>query len=352
MPTQLLASFTNAPEAQVGQLWSALETGGYMFSENLSNYLRIQVQARCRFRQFCELPEQSASSAKGRGDVFTWNIYKDLPAPAAGTHEIAQGLVGELEEWTQGTPDTLTSMPTTRLLITQGTCTVLEFGHAVPYSGVLDDLSAHPVREVIKKALERNAAQTLDTVAHAQFDNAQLTAVPVSGTSDTDILFETAGTPTVTNNRAMTARHVRAIAIQMRERNIPSHAHGDYYCVARPLTFNNVETDLESVQQYTETGFGRVTNGEKGRYAGVRFVEQTNIASESWTNGASDAAYFFGEDVVNECCVVPEEIRGKIPDDYGRGKGVAWYYVGNFALTRPTTELADQRVVKWDSMAP
>jgi hypothetical protein len=30
------------------------------------------------------------------------------------------------------------------------------------------------------------------------------------------------------------------------------------------------------------------------------------------------------EDTVTEGIVIPEEIRGKLPGDYGRSKGVAW----------------------------
>lgn len=34
------------------------------------------------------------------------------------------------------------------------------------------------------------------------------------------------------------------------------------------------------------------------------------------------------EDTVAEGLVIPEEMRGQIPTDYGRQKGVAWYYLG------------------------
>jgi hypothetical protein len=34
------------------------------------------------------------------------------------------------------------------------------------------------------------------------------------------------------------------------------------------------------------------------------------------------------EDTVAEALVIPEEMRGAIPSDYGRSKGVAWYYLG------------------------
>jgi len=44
---------------------------------------------------------------------------------------------------------------------------------------------------------------------------------------------------------------------------------------------------------------------------------------------------------------VPEEMRGKIPSDYGRSKGVAWYYLGGFGIVH--TLASNARIVKWDS---
>ena len=44
---------------------------------------------------------------------------------------------------------------------------------------------------------------------------------------------------------------------------------------------------------------------------------------------------------------IPEEIRGKIPTDYGRSKGVAWLYLGGFGLCH--TSATEARIVKWGS---
>jgi len=63
----------------------------------------------------------------------------------------------------------------------------------------------------------------------------------------------------------------------------------------------------------------------------------------------SDWAYFFGEDTVAEAIVVPEEMRGAIPSDFGRAKGIAWYYLGGFALVQ--TQAKQARIIKWDSAA-
>ena len=64
-------------------------------------------------------------------------------------------------------------------------------------------------------------------------------------------------------------------------------------------------------------------------------------------NAKSDEAYFFGEDTVIEAIVCPPEIRGKLPGDFGRDKGVAWYALEGFAIVH--TLAAQSRIVKWAS---
>ena len=124
---------------------------------------------------------------------------------------------------------------------------------------------------------------------------------------------------------------------------------GDYFAIGRPTTFRTLKNDLESLHQYVDAGFRMIMNGEIGRYEGVRFVEQTNIASQAWTNSKSDTVHFFGEDTVAEAIACPEEMRGKIPGDYGRDKGVAWYALGGFGIVHGNADNA--RIVRWTSAA-
>jgi len=56
-----------------------------------------------------------------------------------------------------------------------------------------------------------------------------------------------------------------------------------------------------------------------------------------------------GGDTVTEAVCIPEEVRAKIPGDYGRSKGIAWYYLGGFGLGHP--DAVNSRIVKWDSAA-
>ncbi len=310
-----------------GQLWATNSLGGYMYSDRLSKVLRHAVQPLVKFRQFADVKD-AAAQGKGKGDTFHWNVYSDVA--------------------TQGTTLVETStMPETNFTITQGTMTITEYGNSVPYTGKLDDLSEHPVKEVINKVLKNDAKKAFDIAAHAQFNATPLRVVPTGGTSTNAITLTTNGTATATNNVAMGKEHVKAIVDLMKERNIPPYMGDDYAALAHPSTFRQLKNDLESVHQYVDAGFQMILNGEIGRYESTRFIEQTNIAKSSWTNNKSNWAFFFGDDTVAEGIAVPEEMRGKIPTDYGRSRGIAWYYLGGFGLVH--TQAAQARIVKWDS---
>jgi hypothetical protein len=172
------------------------------------------------------------------------------------------------------------------------------------------------------------------------------------------LTLATNGTTTLTNNIALGKAHVKLVVDLMKERNIPTFANDDYYAIAWPSTFRAVKDELESVHQYTTQGFGMIMAGEIGRYEGCRFVEQTNVAKETalWNaNGKSDWAYFFGEDPIAEAVVCPEEVRAKLPSDYGRSNGIAWYYLGGFGVVHGqsasgvSVDPDNEVIVKWAS---
>lgn len=312
-----------------GQLWATDSEGGYMYSDRLSKVLRYAVQPLVKFRQFADVKD-AAGQGKGKGDVYHWNVYSDVANQGAAIIET-------------------NTMPETNFTITQGTLTMTEHGNSVPYTGKLDDLSEHSVTEVIDKVLKNDAKKAFDIASHAQFDLTPLRVVPTSGTATDSVALTTNGTATATNGVAMGKDHVKAIVDLMKERNIPPYMGDDYGCLGHPSTFRKLKNDLESVHQYTPEGFRMILNGEIGRYENARFFEQTNIAKSGFTSGKSNWAYYFGGDTVAEAIVIPEEMRGKIPSDYGRSRGIAWYYLGGFGIVH--TAAAQARIVKWDSAA-
>lgn len=296
--------------------------------------------------QFCDVKD-ATQQGKSKGQEFHWDVYQDVTSPAGST----------LTE--------TNTMPETNFTIVQGTLTITEAGNSVPFSGKLDDLSKQPVKTIINKVLKNDASKWFDASAVTQFN---LTPLRVVGTSSTTITLSTNGTATGTNSQAFNTGHAKLIVDTMKERNIPAYEGDDYYAIAWPTTLRALKNQLETIHQYTDAGFQMIMNGEIGRYENVRYVEQTNIpkggaadsttwnaftrTADAWNGGFSDWIYFFGADTVAEAIAVPEEMRGKIPTDYGRSKGVAWYYLGGFGLVH-TIDAANNsknaRIVKWDS---
>jgi len=303
-----------------GQVWETNTAGGYSYSGELSDTLRNALQPMTRFVQHCEADDFTDKGLHA-GDAFQWNVYSDVST---------QG--GRLVENQR--------MPETGFTISQKSGTIYEFGNSVAYSGRLDDASRHPIKQIIHKALRNDCVKAFENEASTQFEATPLTA---TGTSTTAFTLQTNGAYSAAAVILYNA-HVKGISDTMKERNIPVWSDGDYRCIGRPSTFRAFKNDLEVLHNNVDEGFGRLLNGEVGRHwEGIRFFEQTHIASQGYSAG--DQAFFFGEDTVIEAIVCPPEMRGKLPGDFGRDKGVAWYAEEGFKLVHDVA--ADARIIKW-----
>lgn len=302
-----------------------------------------------QFRQFCDARDASAQG-KGHGQIFTWDM------------------VGTLSRTDRALLETNT-MPQSNFTVQQGTGTVVERGVSIPYTQMLEALSKFSVRQPVMKALKADAARDLDALAFNQFNLTPLRYASSTTTNDPTTAFTTNGTATLTNSAAFSTSNWKGIIDTMRERNIPFYTGSDYVCIGWPRTYRGVKNTLESLHQYTETGLQLIFNGEIGRYEQTRAVEQTNVpkggaadvtpttqasnalnnTTDAWNGGFSDWLFFMGDDTVIEGVAIPMEVRAKIPTDFGRSKGLAWYYLGGFAAIRASTDPANWSVIKWDS---
>lgn len=310
-----------------GQLWVTDTLGGLSYADELSDLMRTAVQPLVKWRQFCDADDHSKKGLH-RGQLFTWDVYSDVASAGGALTETA-------------------TVPESNFTITQGTGTVTEYGLAVPFTAKLDNLSKHPISRIIEKVLKNDCKKVLDSAAYTQFNLTKLRFVATTNTA-TGTLY-TDGTATGTNSVALSTTHVKVIVDLMKERNIPPYNGNDYFSVGHPSSFRTVKNSLETLHQYVDRGFDMILNGEIGRYEGVRFIEQTNVAKAGWTNGTSNQVFFFGEDTVHEAVVIPEEIRAKIPTDFGRSKAIMWFALLGYAIVH--TVAAQSRIVKWDSAA-
>lgn len=328
-----------------GQLWSTNSEGGFLYSDEMSNLLRTQMQPLTKFRQLCD-PRDGSEKGLNRGDRYTWVIVSDVGQRGRRLDE-------------------RTPIPETGFTVAQGSLTVYEAGNSVPLTQRVTLMAQHDVESIVDNALRNDCVKYHDAEAHAQFNATPLRVSPAGGNSATSVVLTTNSVASTTNNVALGIGHIKAVSDLMKERNMPAYRGDDYLAVARTSTYRTFKDQLETIKQYTETGLMHIFAGEIGRYEGFRFIEQSNIprggandsttfdafsgVSDPWNNALSDWCFFMAADTVIEVDCVLEEIRAKLPGDYGRAKGMAWYWMGAYGLVH--TDPANARVIKWDSAA-
>jgi N4-gp56 family major capsid protein len=321
---------------------------GFWYNDELSDFLRTALQPAVKFRQLCEPDPGAMEKGLHVGEAYRWNNYGNVSQQGRKLVETEP-------------------VPEANLTVSQGELTVTEFGLSVPYTGKLTALAKHDVIRIISKALKNDARKAFDIEAFLQFKETPLRVAPTSGTSTTSITLTENSATATTNNVALGTGHVKATVDAMRERNVPGYVEDDYVAISHPTTWRPFKNELETLHQYTELGLNKIFNGEIGRYEGTRFIEENFIpkggandstsydpytgTADAWNNGKSSWAFFFGGDTVQEAVVIPEEIRAKIPGDYGRARGIMWYAMTGFGITHDEDVPSESRIFMWDSAA-
>lgn len=317
-------------------LWST--QSGYLTNNKLNMKFQRAAQPLMRFRQFVKFKE---AFGKMQGQTVNW-----LKVSNASTYG---GSLVETQTMHEG------GQP-----LTWGTLSVTEYGLSIPFTFKVATLSEFDVMEIMRGSLLDDAVKVIDGVIETQFNTTPLRYV---GTATGGGAVTTDGTATATNTSALNPYHVRKMVSQLKTRNVPGYnaIGGDYAFIGSVEAMENMSTQLQSVAQYTESGYQKILNGEVGRFHGTRFVEDTwatrftysasarTATAKSWSGGSSLDGYLFGSPTVREAIVVPEEIRMKVTTDYGRSKGIAWYMLGGWAIEWSTA--ANARIIKWDSAA-
>lgn len=296
------------------QSWSTAVSGGYLANPRLSSKLRFALTPLMKFRQFCDIKE---AWGKGEGDTLYFDKISRINT--AG-----------------GTLSELSTIPAHKFQIRRGTIVLSEWGHAIPYTGKLEDLAQFNIVDPVQRSLRDDMAITLDKAAGKQF---KLTTVKYTGTSTAAGLLETLSTSsdkTLASSKNVKGGwrlfHVKECVKALKSQNVPPYDDaGNYVCIASVNFLFELMKDADWKNAVYYGDPERAFAGEVGRIAGVRFVEETNYLINTIGSGGNyGEAVIFGKEAVIEGVAVPEELRAKIPSDYGRSKGVAWYSICGF----------------------
>lgn len=306
------------------QQWAVSADGGYFANPFISERLRFSTQPLMKFRQFIR-PEPGYGKKKGDTVLF------DRVANVA----TAGRAISEME-----------TMPETTVAVDQGSVIVNEYGNSVPWTGKLEELSEFDVENIWLRVLRDDAAKTIDKQVGATFKLTNETYVP-TGTDSAPTFTETAGGNATAATRNIAAVDVKNIVDDMKSTFLIPPYDGENYMCINSVKFGRRlkdDPDWEDAAKYGEPE--RLFSGEIGRYYGVRFVEETNVLNNVLgTQTFNGEAVFFGADPVVEAIAIPLEMRAKIPTDYGRDKGLAWYFLGGWQITFPDSAAGRLKII-------
>jgi hypothetical protein len=318
-----------------GNLW--VDDSGVLYSPRLSAKLQFSAQPMFRFREYVDIKE---AFGKQVGESVNWDKIANVTNFGGKIVETA-------------------TMPTTRQAITKGTLSVTEYGNAIPYTGKIEALSQQSLETIIDKGLKDDMVKCLDGEVERQFNATQLYYV---GTTTASGTLTTNGTATATNTSAFNLTHLGNMADELRKRNVPGFEslEGRYVLIASIEALRGLKSDMQGKHPAIPTAFSELVNGGQFEYDNVVVVLDTfatrftydstakTATAKTFTGSNSLDAYMFGADTVREAVAVPEQIRQKEVTDYGRSKGLAWYFLGGWQLE--WSDEPNSRIIKWASL--
>jgi N4-gp56 family major capsid protein len=294
----------------------------------LSADLRSAAVAESKFMQFVR-PE----SGYGRksGESITIARVSSLAIPSSG--KLSEGF----------------KIPEDSLTISTVAITVSEWGRAVPYTSLSEDLSKFDMESIVQQELMKQMRLVLDNACASAFKTCKIKA---RSSSVSAVAFDTAGSFTALGTNQLDVAHVEQIRDYMyKDLLVPPYEGDDYISLVSTKAKRGLLSDpaWEDWHKYTDPQ--AKYNGEIGRIENIRFIETNNnnaLSNAVGTNSIGEAL-FFGSDAVVMAVALDPELRAGIPGDFGRQKAVAWYGIMDFGLVWDTANAGEAKVVHFGS---
>jgi len=237
-------------------------------------------------------------------------------------------------------------IPEDTLAISSKAITVSEFGRAVTYTGLSNDLANIEIPETVERALTRQMTTSLDRAAMDAFKAAKVKAIPDASAS---LVFDTDGTPSTTAAVNLEYYHVEQIRDYLVSTLLaPPFVGDEYFCLASTKALRGLKQDPKWEEWSKYTMPEAKATGEVGKIEGIRFVEVADtgaLSASKGTGGVLGEAVFFGADAVAQAMVVVPHLRHAIPSDFGRSNAVAWYGILKWDIIWDTANSGEARVV-------
>ena len=288
-----------------GDLWAVNSEGGYLTNNSLSKSLREQALPAYVYRQFCNIKEDPGAK---KGDTVFFD--KLLKISTKG-----------------GTLTETNTIPSSPWKVQKDSVVVTEWGNSAEYTQKLETLASFDPNNISTLTLKKDMIEVIDSAAFSQFNQADFIAV---ATNTATTVFTSNGTATISATANASDSTVRDIIDNMEQKWVPRFADGNYRGILSINTRRGIYNFLQPIAQYADPQYRH--NSEVGQYYSCRFaIDNTgNLKDNVGASSLYGEGFFFGQEAVLEAIALSEEVRMKIPTDYGRSKGVAWYAIMQF----------------------
>lgn len=307
------------------QNWTYDAPSGVYKNHQLSSQLRFAAIAQTKFMQFVK-PE--AGYGKKRGESITITRVSNISEPSSGR-------ISELQR-----------IPETEVVMTTTSITVSEWGQAVPYTSLAQDLGKFDLENSIQKKLRDVMSLVLDSAAADAFKSAKVKAIPNGASS---LVFDTDGVASTTATVNLNVYHIEQIRDYMFSTlYVPPYANDDYIGLVSTKAKRGLMSDtaFETWHKYTDPQ--SKYSSEVGRMENIRFIEINNPNALSQSLGSGSVlgeAVIFGDDAVAMAVAQDPELRAAVPGDFGRVKSVAWYAIAEFGVVWDTANAGEAKIV-------
>jgi N4-gp56 family major capsid protein len=240
----------------------------------------------------------------------------------------------------------MTKIPIDSYSITTRAIVVTEWGRGVEYTNLADELTWFNLDSEVQMVLKDQMKLSLDTGAASAFKNAKIKYAPQTATSST---ITTTGTP-ATALVNLNVFHCGEIRDYLYGTLLapPWDSEGNYIGLASTKALRGIKSDpaWEEWNKYLTPQ--KKYNSEVGKIESIRWIEvnhQQALSNNKGTGNVLGEAVVFGRDAVVMVAAHDPELLIKIPGDFGRDKGCAWYGILEFADVWDTANPGEARVV-------
>lgn len=307
-------------------LWSVDHPTGVPKNHALSSKIRDAAIAETHFVQFAAV---EPGYGKKKGESVTIERISNLSIPTTG--QLVEGV----------------KIPEDAFSVTSKAITVAEWGRAVPFTSLANDLSDFDLSNKVQRKLRDQMALVLDNAAASALKgtSAKVKYIPTGVAAGT---FDTDGTASTTALANVNYYHLEQVRDYLYGTLQCPMINGSYVGIFATKACRGIKQDPAFVEWNKYTTADKKAKGEIGMIEGIRILECNNTGALSNTKGSGSIlgeGVVFGEDALAMAVVLDPELRLGQPADFGRSQSVAWYGCLAFDVIWDTATAGEGRSV-------